>query len=344
MYLLTLASLYHKFAQRLQKIENHETLLKKRLSPDILRENPIFYALIERGIIPIIASRVVNDFNEMEDTALLGKGFFSKAYEVYYKGRLAVAKITRSEQDYHSMLKLNKIKSALGSDAKYLPQIYDHFIASDSTYVIVVEKLNHINPNLLTTIYPTKFQPHQRSWQKTKDNVNENYLIDEIVSELNISAPMGMDKSIKAEVLEYIIEDFRSAWRSSSNINDFNNKLKSKITFTKGTLHLPGTPDEEFLTETFMNNAIISIEFLITEALQDMFPRNFPTNIPPSEERIKHQYYKEQPETADFIRFLYRLHDEFGISWEDLHPNNIMQRQSTGDLVVSDPGLFEFKS
>lgn len=45
----------------------------------------------------------------------------------------------------------------------------------------------------------------------------------------------------------------------------------------------------------------------------------------------------------DLLRFLEYLRDEGIVEWDDLHADNVMVRPSTGELVLSDPGLFRWK-
>lgn len=56
-------------------------------------------------------------------------------------------------------------------------------------------------------------------------------------------------------------------------------------------------------------------------------------------ERI--DYYQHLPETQSLITALQSLKDDFFFSWDDLGPNNLMERPSTKDIVISDPGTFQ---
>ena len=72
------------------------------------------------------------------------------------------------------------------------------------------------------------------------------------------------------------------------------------------------------------------------------FVQNIPyETVSGTEQMDKFKHMGELPEFKSFYKFLIYL-GSMGVKIDDLHSNNLMQRPSTKDIVLSDPGLFKF--
>jgi hypothetical protein len=329
--------LSRKFMLKLAQDPEAESLLKKRLDPTDF-ENPVFEHLVQRGIIPIIAPRRDRYSGQKTHTAFLGSGVYSEVYEVSYKGKLAVAKITPNQSDFDIMLKLDALKPKLGNDAKHLPVVLDKFsipVPNYATYyVIIVEKLEPLSNHLSAILFRSN-DPYQNDKPNFNANKNNLDLVDastKIFEKIKSKARyFNVDNETLTKILELIDRGFRKSLLSSKSRSEFKEKINIEF---------------ESIKKQFRNDHNIYQIHSLLEHAGDVIAEvsNLEKNFPvfyrdETDNSVEH--FKNSPEAKDFIKFLLRLKKEFGISWGDLHGNNIMVRPSTGDLIVSDSGYFK---
>lgn len=293
-----------------------DELLKKRINESKI--DNFEKILLKHNIIPIISIR---------EDSFLGAGCFSTVFEVSYKGKLAVAKVTDSKSDFDSILFLDKIKPALGNDSKYLPNIYDNFKYTDEDgnilYILIVEKLEPINSHILNAVYDNA--NNKKVWQKVKENIDKNDILNILIKENDLF--FGENKLSKEELkkiadisLELLNECETSLMFHEKMLNNYKKEIFYNVESESGFLKY---------------RKIIGFFLKVYRYIEDLI------SFPISYDSKKGKYIQDNYEINDFIRFLNRLKDEFGIAWRDLHENNIMERSRTHDLVISDPGLFE---
>jgi hypothetical protein len=327
--------LSRRFLLKFAQDPEAENLLKKHLGDPSSFQNPVFEYLVQKGIVPIITPRK-NDRDEEKETAHLGGGMYSEVYEVSYKGKLAVAKITESKKDFDIMLNLEALRSKLGKDAKHLPIILDKFTIPsggeifDPKYVIIVEKLVPLSPHLVDML----FGNNKTKFNVAKSNIDLVDATTKLIGQIKTTSGWNrINKDVQLKILELTESAFRKSilsakdgWQFSSYIRQYIQKINDKFT------NSPNYYDIE--------NVIHKIHDYIREIVghQQSFPY-FARGLQDDSETAN--YFKESPEAKDFMKFLLRLRSEFGISWGDMHSNNIMVRPSTGDLIVSDSGYFE---
>ncbi len=329
-YILKLANLF--ISKYGNDITDH--LLKKRITQD--KASYISSKMIERGIIPIVTHRE----GEPSETSFLGKGAYSKAYEVSYKGKLAVAKVTNSKRDYYSLINLHEMSNSFGKDSKHIAKVFDYFEVPESpdegfydhTYVIVVEKLNPINSHIMSMLFPSYHEGESKSYYKQiTSQVDIPDLMNKIIMHLNANDNefKKLNQFKKDKFLLKLESVIRRAILTSNTKIDLDQKLHSNVEklFQELEMDIPGSQFYPISSYEILDMIGYNVSFPIGKG---------PFNDP--EKKIP--YFLNRPETKSFLSFLIKLHNEFGITWDDLHSSNIMERPVTHDLVISDPGLF----
>jgi hypothetical protein len=324
--------LARKFLLKLAQDPKADELLRKHLGKEDQFEHDVFPKLLEKGIIPIKSDR-----GENKQTSFLGAGSYSEVFEVSYKGRLAVAKVTTTARDFNNMLTLDSLKKQLGEDAKHLPVIFDSFITKTpyrTYYIIIIEKLEPLDTHLKNMLFPQRYKGDQG---KSKYNTIKNDPVDIIEKAIehvtHSYAWTQIDKNTQTKILEMMDSAIRKSIVSSENPNQFkfnleyitNNFLKSL---------------EKEPNYSSISRVVYDIPYFVDKAMQ--YNLDFPTESISDEnenENVKH--FQQIPESKSFMNFLVKLKNNFNIHWGDLHFNNMMIRPETKDLVISDSGLFD---
>lgn len=255
----------------------------------------------------------------------LGAGMFHVAYSVVYKGKNAVAKITKDPAEQMNILKYFQLKNKLPDEfKKNILEIYDAFshtveFQSDISkkkqnkiatfYITIVEFLEKMDPYLFDVIGG---KITEYNYDENRENINLK-IKDSLPEKLNLLKkgyePLFSDPLFKKE-FDKIFDYF-------SNIT-----LDQIAALQDNLFYIP-------LTHRASRSIFENIKEFIQEDIE--MPRN-------------HNYYKDfsrfdiMPETAHFMSFLKYL-EKFNIRWADVHANNIMRRPGTEDLVLSDPGV-----
>lgn len=323
--------------------------LKKRFETSKYSVLPEFKAMVNRNIIPVVAMR-----GDVE-TPLLGEGVFSQVFEVSYHGKLAVAKLTASKKDYDILINLEEIRQSLGSDAKHVAKLLDHFVVPsglglsyipiERPYISIVEKLEVLPAHLLKSIFES-LDPKHLSFQdefdihKAIEELNRIIKLHSTDFTLRINDAYNayseetkkILRIIKNDVAEKIINIYMAAYKNANSPSEFLN------VFTQNTNQLNNdliSKDNIAIIFSFIKNVVGTICSYTLSAIR------FPVYAPPiTKDKPNIKYFLDKPETKDFMRFLLRLRKEFAVDWYDLHSANVMFRPQTGDLVVSDPGMF----
>ena len=312
----------YKVAKEFSKENEHEFMKAWVEDPGSLEK-----MLLKHDIVPI---QTIHNKNL---TSFVGKGAYSRVFEVLYKGKRAAAKVTGSIPDYSSVIKLWELRDSLPEEfKKYIMKVYDHFKDGDF-YVIVTEYLNKLPSNYRSELFGAGYayyaEDRRSGFLDSDDNI------------MNIAS-----RSVKIFESEFGHDVFTLSDMAVSNYMLKNrDKLKSHfIDYNIG---------EEFMAYVFeilvkngidkrVANRISEIAVMNIRGILDdvtngnVFPRHHSQR-----ERVDLVKSKGDRQINDFVAFLEYLKRSHDILWRDLHEDNIMQR-SNGDLVISDPGLFVF--
>lgn len=362
--------------QNLQRLEEFYQVRSKKNNPDLPPLEEMFNVLKEKGIEPIIASRVKKDpkTNNLisEQTALLGKGAYSSAFEVDWNGKLAVLKATTSRADYQSLLFLDALKASMGKYGKHFLNVYDAFtinINGIKVYFLLVEKLNPINPHVKTIVFskdetykPAYFSKSILNENNLRKILDANYksLYSEIMNYFNEIEFNGLNEESENKIKEDRENAFSSLNKNKEKIiNFFISSLSNigDISFKELNRYLESDKTiEKIMLEYFPNNDKMFVNFIINRFLNIIrgawnyvFPVYSKDHIyypiidkdlqeHSREERVN--IFRQMPEVASIMEAIDILKEK-GIEFADLHGGNIMERDNH-ELVFSDPGLFEF--
>jgi hypothetical protein len=329
-----------------------EEELKKRFEKSQDHNREELKALVRKGIIPVIAPRADDPYypEAITETAHLGSGMYSEALEVSYHGKLAVAKLTRSKKDFEAPLKLEALRNKIGEYAKHLPNILEHFILEpqdnyQKPYVLIVEKLQPISSHIKKAL----FDVAANTSPDVKEKIDFHSLIEKIAqstktlctnfnSDYNVPEIQKIVVEIKSTLPEKIVDIFMAAFKNTTSFDQFELSFYAKMDALRDYFKAKCGEDRIFdKIERLINNISYSV-MRFTEPSSNL---RWPVYPDAGTQSKAVKYFEGQPESQSLIQFLLLLHNKFGITWGDLHQNNIMQRPSTGDLIISDPGLFE---
>ena len=316
--------------------------------------------LFKKGIVPIQTPRG----DTAKTTSVLGSGEYSKAFEVLYKGKHAVAKVTYRKDDVDIVMRLDELRSKLPENiAKHILKVYESFIVTEDIndlndvglgggdddgelkYVVIVEYLTPLPMSIRREYWgyvddKTDIDKQRVRAQHLFDNPEEvAEIFEDVINQsswalkfLTKKAVLAIKKKISEENLQRFIDD------------GFSIKEPQFVYFIRKTFEEVNKGGKMFkqryispeLMTMFIKENFIKVLKKVIEGSK--FPRwhgDTPGVI--ASKRI------EDKRVSDLTKALKYIKEKFGISWEDLHGNNVMVRPSTGDFVISDPGLFEIK-
>jgi len=271
----------------------------------------------------------------------LGRGEYCVTFEVIYKGTHAVAKVTPSMEDSFNLIELNKIKQTDPRISENLLKVYDVIYDFEKQiYIIIVEYLIPTHKGLVSDLWSKHVLPQydkeqsQIAIENIQDFVKiylENYFKEILPWEtINDFINSVKFKNLCQEIHEnvrdnnYIINDYNKLIETfkSSFVMFFNNET---LQYEKAHWD-----PKQFIYE-FVNT------IYNTFVHKDAFPMRH-ENKTQTLIGLKHP----DPRVKKLITTLLILKDEYNIDWYDLHEDNIMMRPKTNELVISDPGLFQF--
>jgi hypothetical protein len=225
-----------------------------------------------------------------------------------------------------------KIPSRL---AVHLPIVYISFHdEEENLYGAVVEMLEPLDPHLQSILYG--YTPRLSS-QIIPILKNKEFITN----------------LVNTIVKHYADEELNSKARNSIIINV--SKYLLDVDYSKGTIHQaqkkaldvlrykvieavykaqPDYKDRSYKNLHDISSKIAS-KYLAISNDQSVFPES-------AEEKVEAGIAKKIPGAKSLIELLELLRDKYNIEWADLHGNNIMHRPGTRDIVISDPGMFQF--
>lgn len=280
----------------------------------------------------------------------LGSGEKSSVYKVSYNGQPMVAKITQYFGDMDKMQKLYQLGQYIGELKRHIPIIYDIFIhesdLSVPKYIILVEELWPLEERL-KKIINAENPPQILKFLLTPEMAKE--LVENVlkISKLEVSE----EKLIINDLTDLIIhlvkplsdEKFFSKFKEQNN-----DKAFQDLAWNIGKLFVKGIKNifNKKINHTINNDIFEKVQNVVSRFFFRLFTSKIKFPISHNNYNKKHvleygfSIYEKLPETKSLMHLLKTLQN-FGINWQDMQHFNLMQRPSTGDVVISDPGNFE---
>jgi hypothetical protein len=265
----------------------------------------------------------------------LGAGVFNKTF--LYKNH--VLKFTLSHDDVNAVLRLEALRSKL-QDSKHLLKVYDvEYDQDNGLYMIEVEYLEPLDPHLKMMLFQgAGKQSHVFQTPRKTFNVLRN---KEAINQLLHLSWSDLSKEQKERLQPHKTRLYHLVEQFIVGVGERPLKINELVTFIgtmlRRTVHfvMMNIPDLDYNdVRAFVNGMHDRLALL----LQTTFPkRSEIADLAPAQT----QYYETIPESRSVMQFLGNLRDA-GVYWNDLHGNNLMQRPSTREIVISDPGLFRF--
>ena len=300
--------------------------------------------LIKHKIYPIMLGR--------SGTSFINSGKYSNVYRVLFKGKEVVAKITGSSIDVKNIVRINNLKSIIPNKfKKHVPTVYGSiYDEEENKYIVLVEILKPLNIHVFDTLKGEK--PKRILFPLIKPEKLKEILSNIFYNQSNFVSVLGenfndfiskLSKLISDYLLKYKDFEFQSEEESGNAIEIISNNFVKLIYSLLNTFKYIKLYQKN---KSVLDSEILDVEFsfykFLTEALSKTlyFPKTFDELID-SDFLYGFNPYDYMPETKSLLEFLRYLNHVFKIKYEDLHLNNLMQRPSTGDIVISDPGNFE---
>jgi hypothetical protein len=280
------------------------------------------------------------------DDSLIGMGSFNYVFEVKYENKKSVCKITKSKQDFDVMITLSNLKKALPKYAKCFPNIYKYFITkinNITVYIMVVEYLLPIDSSIrklfndslsINTIVDResldslKYKTIKKAKQKFKKLLDINFLTN-MVKDFNIKNKYYGFNYISSTQKQKIKNVFEYIYNNFETLIDFTSYIE--YVYEPDLSKIEDVLEKNLSKYKILNYNIGNIIELIRQLISGkIIPENYALGT---------TLAKNYPKIKLFINCLEELRN-YGVSWKDLNVQNIMKR-SSGELVISDPGLFE---
>ena len=291
--------------------------------------------LLKHGLIPLNYSDNQNSY--------IARGYYAYAFNILYKGKHLVAKITNKIGNFDASLKLYGVKDSLGEQEKHIMKIYDFIEGSEKNHkyeILVCEKLNEADVHIKNYIF-NEPNTNQLDFITKNEKENEerffNFKINNYIKTINIGCKLLQNedfvgKNFQDPNLTEIFKEIIDNKIKPHLINLTNEKIESLY---YGDINIYGIfrkeLKEKIKSDTIYNFIIKKIMWLFSY-IASRFPSSY-LNQNEEEDLVF-------PETKSLLICLEKL-KKLGIKFRDLHDNNIMERNDK-TLVISDPGEFEF--
>ena len=317
----------------LKLANNFEEKLRKMVRP----KSGHIAMLLRHNIIPVIKGLQDEDL-----AGFLGTGISTQAYEVIYKNKLVVAKVSRVPQELQKSIMLSDIKKNLPHElGRHIMSTYE-YIEDNSIGILIVEKLLPLSSNVAHLLsFPsgqTRPAPAQKVSQLDYFKRNKDFAISYMLPRMNDGIKhIGnlLDINLSDDVIQYITEIVYHQLRIADE-----NLWKRYHTTDEIRYHIVRFLEKTYNLEEISDSVKDYIERIIhrsTMNLLDMFQDALlPTGYDPDTEYL--QYVEE---LSSLQKLLMVLAKDYGIEWADLASRNLMERPGTKDIVICDPGFFK---
>jgi hypothetical protein len=302
--------------------------------------------LAKHGLV-MLQSPKENERNNV--SSMLGRGYYSRAYEVLYKGKRAVAKITKSKKDVETLVHLESLRDKLPERmAKHILKVYETFEIKDdngiTNYVAVIEHLVPM-PKSLKTEYWTGDVENKKTNDRKSALLDDSQDIASILVDVIVDAIKKLrSKSLREKMSKlFTAQALRSIKKHVSNDENIADKIKDD------DLNTSIDNTERYVKDVLKRSNIVIRKDVMSMIAYDLLytigqaskGERFPSNAKDETEKTLTKLSKDK-RIYDLWKTLEYLKSKHGIEWWDVHQENVMVRPSTGDLVISDPGMFEY--
>ena len=285
-------------------------------------------------------------------SSYISSGLYSSVYEVMYKGKRMVAKVTQETHDAEQYRRVMELRKEVPSEVKkHLPNIYDIIELGDDNYfggfAILSEMLQPLNPHvrdLLKSELGKKKMPSIDSIKKVIDRrmprvleyiTSGSYMLNKVKQDIDAFFNTKKD-FVYDNVVNYVLGTINKDPKINQYINLIANELKNVFMARKFKKHEWDKKDIDRTSKTMAENLCKNMYGSVSVFLKE-FPRNYDSMVHEPESIT---FFESLPETKSLLNALIYLNNEKGFRWSDLHLNNLMERPSTGDIVISDVGNF----
>jgi serine/threonine protein kinase len=314
--------LLREYVRLLIEGEDQEALLRRwwGKSKDFTEAEEI---LLRVGLLPIPHSEF--------GTSYLGAGAFTTAYEALYQGKRVAAKVTKQPHEAKAAQRMIEVRPNLPDRvARHVVHFYDVLWDDVTNNNVIVAEILQPMPESLRKSFWTYANEGKHSNKNVLSLVaNPTMFASTVMFRIN-----KMYKNVVHGVGSKKLQQLKQ-FLASGALDDVLEKFvfSPSIPFQKLVEQVIGTivSDEKMVKE---------IAFCIVTVVEDVrLQRRFPLN------KYEYDYASDyvpasSKELNELVFAVKHLHRKYNIEWRDLHDDNIMVRPSTGELVISDVGLF----
>jgi hypothetical protein len=291
------------------------------------------------GLTPVPRGTTWNIRGYEHAPSFIGKGAFASAYEVLYKGRRAVAKVTKSKQDARVYREIMQDRAKLPPKvARHLPIIYDviDFDLGDRekkrlpTWIVVTEFLVPMSNDIVRAYFGEDWGGQVPKTIKG----NAAWLIDnpERLSTVIDSAIKFAEQDTHMPAAE--VQKLKKLALDPESKRDWKLFVEDMLDDTKDEPHA----NLRILKRIFLGVGDDVLYALAQMLRNEIMGYRFPTNLASD---VGLALSSKGSKVQDLLNALDYMSRELGWDWADMHAENVMMRPKTGELVVADVGLWE---
>lgn len=253
-------------------------------------------------------------------SSILGKGAYNIVFDVVYEGKRRAARLSQHKSEVDTLLKFVSYKDKLPAKfGKHFPKTYLTFeisIYGKRYYGVILELLQQLPNSLryeLDNGYTANAQGSRIEFLQNEKAVRQ------------LIAKIDTSTNNRVKLMQFYRNHLVQFFQYTSKIDKFNYMylLGKKFEHERRLM----SDDQEYIDALDM----------FEESIQDLCRA---TVIPMSsyDENLL-ATHSSSKKIRQFVEFLQAL-AAVGFRWQDMHIENFMQRRTTGDLVVVDPGMF----
>lgn len=253
-------------------------------------------------------------------SSILGKGAYNIVFDVVYEGKRRAARLSQHKGEVDTLLKFVSYKDKLPAKfRKHFPKTYLTFeisIYGKRYYGVILELLQQL-PNSL------RHELDNVHTVNAKGSRVEFFQNEKAVAHLIAKIDTSANNRVK--LMQFYRNHLVQFFQYTSKIDTYD------------YMHLLGKKFEHERQLMLDDKEYVHALDIFHDSVQELW---WSTVIPMSsyDENLLATHSSSR-KIRQFIEFLQAL-AAVGFRWQDMHIENFMQRGTTGDLVVVDPGMF----
>lgn len=273
--------------------------------------------------------------------SFLGSGVHNSVYEVNYNGKRAAARMSMSKFENAALKEFMSLKDRVPDEYKvHFPVVYEYVDvitpAKKHWTGAILEFLQPLNVHLDFAMGPARDKKLAIAKRHEINTIaDKNSTVNRKIFESSYFETLGDSEKDMKEKAKKLYEYIRSTAVSVITEDMTGEEFYSEL-FKNLDLSAYPRPMFRFAEECIGNITAYLTDYTVPHSLTNL--KLFKTK------KTFDAAIKSHPDTKaqKLYEFLNYLHDEMGISWEDVHTGNFMVRPNTGDYVIVDPGKFQF--